>query len=246
MRFHVCLTVVLLASAALLVLPMCGGDSDSGGGCDPACAEGSTCVDGTCVEEGCNNSDQDGCAQTHSTCVSGCDPLAADYEACVAGCDDDLCTCLTNAGCTCETPACDPACTGGQECVSGACIDPPAACEPACAADEECVDGACVAPPEGCEPDCDAGWSCVDGVCIEDDVPPACDPECDEGELCVDGECVETTECDPVDEADCGVDYADCVNDCDPPDADYATCIADCDEELCDCLTMSGCDCEVD
>jgi hypothetical protein len=52
---------------------------------------------------GCDNDDEAGCNTTHSTCVNGCDPLAADYNGCVEGCNDDLCTCLDDAGCGCES-----------------------------------------------------------------------------------------------------------------------------------------------
>lgn len=50
----------------------------------------------------CGQADQQACSTTHTTCVSGCNPLDPAYDACVTACDDDLCSCLTAHGCTCN------------------------------------------------------------------------------------------------------------------------------------------------
>ena len=197
-------------------------------------------------EEGCTPAGKQECGTQHATCVNACNPLDADYATCVDNCDSDLCDCLTDGGCECENPTCDPACTAGFTCVGGTCVeDQPVACDPICEAGFSCVNGACVEDePAGCDPACEDGFTCVEGACVEDQ-PPACDPECEAGFSCVNGACEEDAgECLPTVTTECGTDHTTCVADCDPLDPDYATCVIDCDDELCDCLTAGNCSCD--
>jgi len=108
------------------------GDGTLGGACngwpDPACAEGSQCVDGTCVA--CGGPGEQCCGQYTSnpapcvdgTCVSGneyntcngsCGLLDPGKNGCCAGdtCSEGVCDVGTN---TCVPPAAPDPCPGGQ------------------------------------------------------------------------------------------------------------------------------------
>ena len=101
--------------------------------CDPACAEGFYCSEGTCVEE-----------QTQD-----CDPACEEGATCVQG------TCIDDT-----PPVCDPACEDGFSCVAGACVeDVVEGCDPACEDGFTCVEDVCVEDVvEGCDPACEEGF----------------------------------------------------------------------------------------
>ena len=181
MRSRVFLILISFLFVAFAACDDDGGTTNNSTTCDPACAEGESCVDGACV----------------ATSVDDCDPACAEGESCV----DSACV---------PTPVqdCDPTCAEGESCVNGECVaDDPDACDPACPEDQTCMAGSCVTsvqppPCDSGEPEameCGEGATCVEGECVED-VPAECDPACAEGESCVDGACVPTPveDCDPA------------------------------------------------
>ena len=123
-------------------------------------------------------------------------------------------------------PACDPACSEGQECVyvegttDTVCKQKAtAACEPACTADQTCTDGVCVADvpavcgnqicddgetEAGCPADCTGGDTppvCGNGACETGETAENCATDCAAAPKCGDGTC------------DAG-EQATCPNDC--------------------------------
>ncbi len=129
--------------------------------CDPACAEGFTCIDGQCVED-----------------VVDCDPACAEGFTCIEGqCVEDVVdcdpACEEGFDCVeglCVEKTCDPACTEGFECIKGECVEIVAACDPACEEGFECVEGQCV--EKTCDPACTEGFECIKGECVEIVVAP--------------------------------------------------------------------------
>lgn len=127
----------------------CGGD-------DEQCLEGFYCGDdNTCAENNCagqNECTMGVCDRASGDCVNA-DPCTSAAE-CTDGfvCIDDAC--VTNE------EACDPACTGNQECVydsgslSATCEESPQGCTSAldCTGERVCELGAC-AEPSACAPD---------------------------------------------------------------------------------------------
>ncbi|MDP2343719.1 MAG: kelch repeat-containing protein [Deltaproteobacteria bacterium] len=173
--------------------------------CDPACEDGSSCRDGTCLADDlfCSVANPTGvCATASDVCVDG---------TCVAGGD------------ACSEDNLDGQCGGDLECRDGVCAsDAPCALgEPNgfCTADAACVDGRCqdrdllcsTSTPTGlCRAGfaCDAGTcspveaqcgcvgteTCVDGVCrAPEALCSAANPAglCDDGGVCVAGDCVD-------------------------------------------------------
>ncbi len=47
----------------------------------------------------CTSEDQDLCRNQHNDCTWDCDPLSGGYDDCVDTCDDELDSCLEDAGC---------------------------------------------------------------------------------------------------------------------------------------------------
>jgi len=90
------LRLALLAGiVALGLMAMgCGNGDGDDGGCEPACEDGFTCVEGVCVED-----------------VVECDPACEDGFTCVEGvCVEDV-------------VECDPECEDGFTCVEGVCVE---------------------------------------------------------------------------------------------------------------------------
>ena len=215
----------------------CGSIDDGCGGALACgeCAEGSTCTDGSCVEDcvpsqdcgdatcgpvddGCGGSiecgecpEGQGCDQ--GTCVEGCVPATCAEGAC--GDSDDGCG---------GTIACGE-CAAGSTCTDGMCVED---CVPMSCGERGCGD-----MDDGCGGttscgDCAEGSTCTEGMCVEDCVPAdGCGDvtcggmddgcggtlvcgECAEGETCTDGACVADEEPEPV---TTGPDY---VNDVQP------------------------------
>lgn len=178
--------------------------SQSDGGCVPACSPGFHCHDGECrcVPE-CEGMEcgSDGCGGSCGTCAWN------DI------CDDGICICV---------PACD-----GKQCGLDGCGGSCGECE----ADHACEGGLCICIPDckgkecgndGCGGVCGVcpeSVECVDGVCGHSVNP--CYPPCLDGFECVDGLCVQTSQCHPSNP--CGWD---CNNYCDCPNAawDYNDC----------------------
>jgi hypothetical protein len=128
-------------------------------------------------------------------------------------------------------PACAPSCTGGRECVAGACVCPEGACCPSCTGTSSCVAGSCVEPPpcgaigEPCcasAPTCDFDADCSgSGVCEAFDCGASgeacCASErCDPGYVCVPDRLFEPAHCEP-----CGRSGQACCNTIGVPACDY-------------------------
>ncbi len=141
MRKILRLLVPILALA--FVLQGCDSDSDTPAvespadppaECDPACADGESCVDGACV-----------------AADPGDDPVSCTPDAELA------CTCDDGAE---GVQKCNDAGDGYGECFcTTSPVDPPTEdCDPACAEGESCVDGECAAnrvpEPEPADPHC--------------------------------------------------------------------------------------------
>lgn len=130
-----------------LLLAGCGGGSEFECSEDKACALGSVCVDGACVEQACATSDQCGIEQY-------CDSTST----CVDGCQEDA-DCMYGDSCDVNTHTCS----------SGACTDT----ELDCAFNEFCgPDGSCYDAGgyycHDCDSDADCGGNgniCLNGYC---------------------------------------------------------------------------------
>lgn len=168
MRRRRAVAAAAVATAAV-ALGACGNDKRNAvdiTACDPACAEGTTCVDGVCVE--CT----DGSDCPSGICTDGvCEEApCSDENPCEAGfvCEDG--TCVTDNSC-----AIDDDCPDGQVCIDGTCSTAP------CTSADECP--ACEAPNVA---------ACVDGTCL---CEPPCAEGCAEGTACCPGSnsCVEVS-----------------------------------------------------
>ena len=130
----------------------------------PACADGFSCMDGTCVSNSCEG---EGCPCTASSDCSA-DHLCKDGS-CVACAPGE---CEEPSGCTVT------GCAAGEMCdeATGECLSATAAgaCQP-CTNDSECGEGGwsclpvggsqvCLAPC-GSSDDCATGWTCWGGAC---------------------------------------------------------------------------------
>jgi hypothetical protein len=147
------------------------------------CAEGETCLRGTCAQKNCGDLP----CKTRQACLEGT-------------CSDDLCLkvfCGRGEVCArgvcypaeCETRPCDPGqvCVDDQ-CVYGTCVGV------SCADGQLCVDGRCRS--QNCPGQrCADNAACVEGQCKPIDCVGA---RCPEGTACAQGKCVSTTCADTV------------------------------------------------
>lgn len=136
-------TLLVCLLASLLVVLSCdgGGDSGSGGGCNPACSEGFVCQSGECAPEGTTGE---------------CDPPCSGGFSCEGG----QCVPEGTGG------ECDPACSAGFSCQGGQCVPADTGCNPSCSAGQTCTNGQCVPADTGCNPACSAGQTCTNGQCV--------------------------------------------------------------------------------
>lgn len=114
----------------------CGADPEACGICDPPCADGLACIDGTCGLA---------CGPGSTACGDHCTDTQIDPAhcgACDAPCDADV---------PCIAGTCTPDCDDGDLDCDGTCIDPGhdenncGGCGMTCATDQPCVYGECVA-----------------------------------------------------------------------------------------------------
>jgi MYXO-CTERM domain-containing protein len=181
------------AVSLALLLTACGddrgnniveGSAEPPAGCDPACAEGQTCVDGICLGCVTNDDCEAGFLCTDGTCTFD-DSCTGDQD-CPDGqrCQESECVeveCTSDADCSCdtyETPSCvGDVCQCAPPCEAGcgegeACCLPDSACVPVsatCAA-TECPIGTslqAVADPQFDDEACSATVECE---CVE--LPP--------------------------------------------------------------------------
>lgn len=148
MRKILRLLVPILALA--LMLQGCDTDSESPdvapepAVCDPACADGESCVDGACVAD--TSPDEPVTCTPDAEQVCTCDDGAEGAQHCNDAGDgygDCFCTSSPTGG---PAEDCDPACAEGQSCVEGSCVDEATAdpcAEVTCEDDQACVDGVC-------------------------------------------------------------------------------------------------------
>jgi hypothetical protein len=178
---------------------MCGGlcldgraDPRNCGGCGWDCGAGA-CANGVCV-----------CPSNTLACAGGCKDTATDPTNCgTCGVQCGAAERCQLGACVPLTPACNPACVAGQQCVdgtcqcpagqlfcAGVCLDPLTtpqhcgACDTMCAPGQLCQAGACVCGAGQME--CGAG--CVDLLTSSKDCG-ACGNACATGETCMAGKC---------------------------------------------------------
>lgn len=178
---------------------MCGGTCIDGrtdprncGGCGWDCGAGA-CANGVCV-----------CPSNMLACAGGCTDTASDpgnCGTCGVRCNADQ-RCELGA-CVALTPACNPVCAAGQQCVAGVCqcpvgqmfcggvcLDPLStpqhcgACDMMCAPGQLCQAGKCVCGAG--QMDCGAG--CID-LLTSSKACGMCGNVCAEGETCMAGKC---------------------------------------------------------
>ncbi len=188
--------------------------------CDPACAEGYVCVDGSCKPEGsvcnpaCDPATQDcidGTCQTKSdVCNPACDAEKQKCENHQCVYVDPYCapqSCSEDATKRCKDDATWEPCVEGESCYRGVCI--PQEVKP------DCVEGSCDGETRACYKgtwkDCSSVEQCVAGVClpkidscdantcIEDDASYYCDADgkpqkCKVGWECRNGACERTND----------------------------------------------------
>lgn len=114
-------------------------DDDNCGSCGYQCVFEQSCVSGSCE---CPGSTPDFCVE------EGCVDLDTDFAncgSCASECDLDVADTCSGGTCQCGS---GPACTGGEECVSGTCKLPCNTSDPAggnltCFTTQECVSGYC-------------------------------------------------------------------------------------------------------
>jgi len=191
---------------------------DTTGLCVPSCfeggcADGFTCLSGSCVDTACTSLAEPCAAGTvcrAGSCVDPCDgAICPSGEVCRGGSCVDPCAgvvCPTNQVCVARDPAattlCGPSCNCTELSVplcaadracdardasptSGLCVDP--GCETtSCAASEACVAGSCV---DRCASVvCPLFHVCTGGECVTD----ACGRiSCPAGRVCSEGSCVD-------------------------------------------------------
>lgn len=189
-------------------------------GCDPACAEGYVCVDGSCKPEGsvcnpaCDPATQDcidGTCQTKSdVCNPACDAEKQKCENHQCVYVDPYCapqSCSEDATKRCKDDATWESCVEGESCYRGVCI--PQEVKP------DCVEGSCDGETRACYngawKDCSSVEQCVAGVClpkidscdantcIENDASYYCDADgkpqkCKVGWECRNGACERTND----------------------------------------------------
>ncbi len=199
--------------------------------CDPTCAAGEVCNDGTCEE----------------VTVVACDPTCEATQWCNAGTCEDI-------------PVCDPACGAGEYCNDGTCETPELPCDTGltCSATGICeagetdgdVDGDEDETPvdnsgkdgEACRaeaPFCDDDLECTDNVCGA--AAPVCeDDSCPGIELCD----TDTNECTDDAAIVCIADKynQDCPGKYDMSTEAYGECTEiDCTSDE-DCQGLASCD----
>lgn len=150
--------------------------------CKPSCPQGTTCktIEGKslCIGDGNCKTLQDDCLKEKKICRNG---------RCVDPCAGVLCpdgqNCFQGV---CETTSCFNeryACSEGQICKDGKCIDDPCSDSP-CNSDETCNNGKCY---KSCATvQCSSGKSCKQGKCVTDS---CADVSCVAGAVCSRGKC---------------------------------------------------------
>ncbi|HET8939874.1 MAG TPA: M66 family metalloprotease [Polyangiales bacterium] len=192
------------AAAFVSVCPVpgqltCGGvctdsrnDPRNCGGCGWDCGAGA-CANGVCV-----------CPSNMLACAGGCKDTASDPTNCgTCGVSCGAAERCELGACVPLAPACNPACSAGQQCIAGVCqcpagqmfcggvcLDPMTTpqhcgtCETMCAPGQLCQAGKCICGAG--QMDCGAG--CVDLLTSSKDCG-MCGSACAEGETCMAGKC---------------------------------------------------------
>ena len=142
----------------------CDGTTDEGS----LCANGQSCVSGTCAGPCVNNECPTGLVCSAGACL---DPCVA------AHCPDGF-SCLRGE---CIDPCQGVDCGPSQVCRRGECVGD-TCYEAGCPQDQVCLAGACVGDPCA-NVECDAGAYCRDGECVNSCAAVACagDERCQEG-----------------------------------------------------------------
>ena len=188
----------LLVVVAMMLFVACGDSSSSTAVCDPGCALGTVCVEGTCEVIDCTNQ---GCPDEGLVCVQN-----------PTGEPEKVCTALE---CNANKP-----CAAGEVCQSGFCVDGGAECS-TCGTSDDCVNGlvcAQVGPSLNCtkscsqSSECNSGWTCAPS---SNGVGSTCIPEVNQCTGCLVDGCEDGQTCNPstgmctTPVAQCG----NCVND---------------------------------
>lgn len=178
---------------------VCGGvctdarnDPRNCGGCGWDCGAGA-CANGVCV-----------CPSNMSACAGGCTDTASDPSNCgTCGVKCAAAERCELGACVPLTPACNPACSAGQQCIAGVCqcpasqmfcggvcLDPLTTpqhcgtCDVMCAPGQLCQAGKCMCGAG--QMDCGAG--CID-LLTSNKSCGMCGNACAEGETCMAGKC---------------------------------------------------------